>query len=174
MDELLTSQELAKYLKLNQATVIRKAQKGEIPAIRIGKQLRFNKSSIDNWLLRKTVGRALQILVVDDEQLILNLFVNSLKGKDFQVSATPDPVEASMLISKMRFDLIFLDLVMPKMDGSELFRRIRELDKVVPIVIITGYPDSDLLNKVMEQGPFMVLKKPFSVDEIITTVRSYA
>jgi excisionase family DNA binding protein len=174
MDELLTSQELAKYLKLNQATVIRKAQKGEIPAIRIGKQLRFNKSSIDSWLLRKTVGRPLQILVVDDEQLILNLFVNILKGKDFEVTTTPNPMEASELITTMHFDLIFLDLVMPGMDGSELFRRIRGIDKLVPIVVITGYPDGDLLNKVMEQGPFMVLKKPFSVDEIIKTVRSFA
>jgi len=173
MDELLTSQELAKYLKLNQTTVIRKAQKGEIPAIRIGKQLRFDKNSIDKWLLQKTVGRSLQILVVDDEPIILNLFTNSLKGNEYQVSATTSAQEALELINKVHFDLIFLDLMMPEMNGSELFRRIREIDKLVPVAIITGYPDSDLMNKVMEQGPFLVLKKPFTVDEIFKTVRSF-
>ncbi len=173
MDELLTSQELAKYLKLNQTTIIRKAQKGEIPAIKIGKQLRFNKNSIDKWLLQKTVGRPLQILVVDDESLVLNLFMNSLKGNGFQVSTTTDANEALELVARVHFDLIFLDLMMPKMNGSDLFRLIREVDKTVPITIITGYPDSELMNQVMNQGPFLVLKKPFTIDDIFKTVRSF-
>jgi excisionase family DNA binding protein len=174
MDELLTSQELANYLKLNQATIIRKAQKGEIPAIRIGKQLRFNKSSIDRWLREKTTGRQSRVLVIDDDPIILNLFANGLKGNGFYIATTTDADEALELIAKEHFDIIFMDLIMPEINGSELFPRIREIDELVPIAIITGYPDSELMNKVMKQGPLLVLKKPFSIDDIIKTLHSFA
>lgn len=54
--ELLTTQELAEYLKLNPQTILRKARAGELPAIRLGKEFRFLKSQIDQWLLSKTVA----------------------------------------------------------------------------------------------------------------------
>lgn len=79
MQELLTPHELARYLKLNHTTVIRKANKGEIPAIKIGKQFRFDKYQIDKWLFQHTVGRQAQILVVDDEPVIGQLFRDSLE-----------------------------------------------------------------------------------------------
>jgi excisionase family DNA binding protein len=173
MDKLLTPQELAKYLKLNPTTVIRKANKGEIPSIKIGKQFRFDKVQIDRWLLQKTVGRPLQILVVDDEPVIGRLFTDSLQECGYQVTTTLSSLEALELVAKRRFDLIFLDLFMPEIDGSELFRRIREIDKHVLITIITGYPDSDLMGKAMEQGHFMVMKKPFDADDILKAVRGF-
>jgi len=59
--ELLTTQELAEYLKLNPQTVLRKARGGELPAIKLGKEFRFLKQQIDQWLLSKAVAR-LQVL----------------------------------------------------------------------------------------------------------------
>jgi DNA-binding NtrC family response regulator len=81
-------------------------------------------------------------------------------------------VEALGLVEKDRFDLIFLDLVMPGLDGSEVFKRIRKIDEHVPVAIITGHPDSELLAKAMEQGPFIVMKKPLDIYEIRKTVYS--
>jgi DNA-binding NtrC family response regulator len=75
-------------------------------------------------------------------------------------------------VEKDRFDLIFLDLVMPGLDGSEVFKRIRKIDEHVPVAIITGHPDSELLAKAMEQGPFIVMKKPLDIYEIRKTVYS--
>jgi len=174
MGELLTPQELAKYLKLNPTTLIRKAAKGEIPAIKIGKLFRFDKSQIDRWLLQKTMGRPLQILVVDDEPLIGKLFKDSLEQCGYQVTTTVSSLKALELATHRHFDFVFLDLVTPELDGNELFRRIREIDVHVPIAIITGYPDSDLMSKAMEQGPFLVIKKPFDSDDILEAVHSYA
>ena len=174
MDQLLTPQELAKYLKLNPTTVIRKAHKGEIPAIKIGRQFRFNKDQIDRWLLQKTVGRRAQILVIDDEPLVGKLFRDSLQEKNgYHVRTALSSPEALELIASQNFDLIFLDLVMPQLDGSELFRRIRKIDKQVPIAIITGYPDSNLLKKAKEHGPFMIMIKPFTSEDILQAVRSF-
>jgi len=173
MDQLLTPQEMAKYLKLNHTTIIRKAHKGEIPAIKIGKQFRFDKSQIDKWLTQQTVGRQAQILVVDDEVAIGQLFRDSLERNGYQVTALSSSLEALEMLSRQRFDLIFLDLAMPELDGSELFRQIRKIDKQVPIAIITGYPDSDLLKKAKEHGPFMIMIKPFTSDEILQAVHTF-
>jgi excisionase family DNA binding protein len=173
MEQLLTPQELAKYLKLNHTTVIRKAHRGEIPAIKIGKQFRFDRNQIDKWLTQQTVGRLAHILVVDDEITIGQLFRDSLEKNGCQVTAMSNSLEALEIISRQRFDLIFLDLAMPELDGSELFRRIRKIDKQVPIAIITGYPDSDLLKKAKEHGPFLIMIKPFTSDDILQAVNAF-
>ncbi len=174
MEQLLTPQELAKYLKLNHTTIIRKAHKGEIPAIKIGKQFRFEKGQIDKWLTQQMVGRQGQILVVDDELPIGQLFRDSLEKNGYQVTAMRNSLEALEMVSRQHFDLIFLDLAMPELDGSELFRQIRKIDKQVPIGIITGYPDSELLKKAKEHGPFLIMIKPFTGDEILQAVQTFS
>jgi excisionase family DNA binding protein len=174
MNALLTPQELADMLQLNSATITRKAKKGEIPAIKIGKQFRFDKDQIDKWLFRQTVGRPAHILVVDDEPVICQLFRDSLEKNGYKVTTTLSSPEASELVVKQHFDLIFLDLVMPEIDGSELFHRIRKIDKQVPIAIITGYPDSELLIKAKKQGPFIIMIKPFTDDEILQAVYTFS
>ena len=174
MNELLTPQELAQYLKMSRATVMRKARNGEIPSIKIGKQFRFDKDRVDGWLLQKTVGRSLHILVVDDEPAIGKLFKDGLGRNGIQVTATESSSEALELAAKSHFDLIFLDLVMPEIDGSELFRRIRDIDKHVPVTIMTGYSDTDLMKEAMEQAPFLVMAKPFGIEDILGVVRVFA
>ncbi len=57
MKELLTTQEMASYLKLRPETVLRKARKGELPAVKIGRQYRFDMDQINNWLLQNANRR---------------------------------------------------------------------------------------------------------------------
>jgi len=57
MKELLTTQELAKYLKIRPETVLRKSRKGELPAVKIGRQYRFDVDQINNWLLQNANRR---------------------------------------------------------------------------------------------------------------------
>jgi excisionase family DNA binding protein len=170
MKELLTTEEMASYLRLRPETVIRKAKKGELPAIKIGRQFRFDKNQTDRWLLQNLVGRVPRVLVVDDEPLVGKLFEETLREIGIGVTATSSSVEAVGLVSGEHFDLAFIDLKMPVMDGNELFMRIREIDERLPVVIITGYPESELLDKVMQQGPFIVLKKPFESGDILSVV----
>ena len=82
-------------------------------------------------------------------------------------------LEALELVSNKHFDIIFLDLLIPELDGAELFRHIRQIDKKLPVAIITGYPDGDLMRRAMEHGPFTVMKKPFNSDQILDIVRSF-
>lgn len=174
MAELLTARELAQYLKLNPVTVLRKARKGEIPAIKVGQHFRFDKNQIDKWLVQKTVGRTAHILVVDDEPMVGQFFMDGLNKNGYHIMATVSGLEAIDLVATSHFDLIFLDLIMPVLDGCEIFKRIRKVDEHVPIAIITGYPDSDQMKKILDLGPILVLKKPLHMEDVIKTIQNFA
>lgn len=174
MTKLLSAYELAEYLNLKPVTIRRKAKTGEIPFIKIGNRLRFDKKQVDKWLLSNPQRNRLQIFVVDDEPTIGRLFEESLGKSDYQVTVSLSSLEALEILEKRRFDLIFLDLVMPEVNGVEFFRRLRKKDKYTPVAIITGYPDSDLLKRAMAYGPFVVMVKPFHRDDILNTIANFA
>ncbi len=173
MNTLFSAIQLAEYLNLKPVTIRRKAKKGEIPSIKVGNRIRFDKQQIDRWLLQRSNGRPVHILVVDDEPLVGELFKESLDENIYQVMTTLSSLEALELVSNKHFDIIFLDLLMPELDGAELFQRIRQTDNRVPIAIITGYPDSDLMKRAMEYGPFTVMKKPFNSEDILDALCSF-
>lgn len=172
MSELLTTKEIAKYLKLRSETVLRKVRKGEIPAIKMGGRFRFDKEQIDEWLHHKSTAKK-RILVIDDEEIIRWLFKETLEDNGYHVMTVVDGTEALELVRSWNFDLIFIDLKMPGMNGAETFRRIRQINESLPIVIITGYPMSDLMEQALEQGPFGVMKKPFNALDIQRSADSF-
>ncbi len=173
MNELLTTQQIAEYLKLKPVSVRRKAKRGEIPSIKVGSRIRFDKRQVDRWLSQQSSGQPMHILIVDDEPVIGQLFRDSLDDHIYRVTTTLSSLEALELIKNRHFALIFLDLLMPELDGAELFRQIRLVNSGVPVVIITGYPDSEIMNRAMEHGPITVLRKPFTGDDILSTVHSF-
>lgn len=173
MGELLTVDEVARYLKLDPVTVRRKAARGEIPAIKLGRRFRFDTDEINNWLHKRKVGAKTQVLVIDDEPLTGKLFKSTLQKYGYQVTTTLSSLEALELLAREHFDLIFLDLKMPELDGGELFRRIRETIHNARVAIITGYPESDLMVKAIEYGPFVVMRKPISSTDILAAVATF-
>jgi len=173
MEKLLSTNNIAEYLDVTPATVRRKALNGEIPSIKVGNRLRFNKQQVDKWIMQNSKGRRIPILVVDDEPVVGQLIKDSLDEFGYQVTTTLSSLDALGLLSNKHFDLIFLDLLIPELDGAELFRRIKQMDKQIPVVIITGYPDSEVMKRAMEHGPLMVLKKPFTVEDVLNTVQVF-
>jgi len=165
LTELLTTREIARYLRLRTETVLRKVKDGEIPAIKIGGRFRFDKKRIDDWLSHSATSKK-RILVVDDDAMIRRLFKETLEPGNYHVMTAEDGVEALKLVKSRDFDLIYLDLKMSGMDGAETFRRIKRINGSIPVVIITGYPTSELMERALEQGPFGVMKKPFDARDI--------
>ena len=113
------------------------------------------------------------VLIVDDESAIRKLLVRSVGPLGVRATTAKDGNEAIEKFSQDRFDLVLLDLVMPGLDGVETLRRIKEINPKVSVVIITGYPDSELLDQALSIGPFAVMRKPFSQDDIQSAVRLY-
>lgn len=172
MSELLTTEEIAKYLKLRPETVLRKVRKGEIPSIKVGGRFRFDKEQIAEWLRHKSTAKK-RILVIDDEEIIRQLFKETLEDSNYHVITAKDSTKALELVKSWNFDLIFLDLKMPGMNGAETFRQIRQINNSMPVVIITGYPISELMEQALEQGPFGIMKKPFSAFDIQRSADSF-
>ena len=172
MDELLTTKEIAKYLRLRPETVLRKVRRREIPAIKMGGRFRFDKEQIDEWLRHRSTAKR-RILVIDDEEIIRHLFRETLEARNYHVITAADGAEGVELVKSWNFDLIFADLKIPGMDGVETFRQIRCINESVPVVIITGYPMSDLMGQALEQGPFGIMKKPFNALDIQRSADSF-
>lgn len=116
----------------------------------------------------------LKILVVDDNIPTLELITHVLATLGVNVRALGDSQEAATLVSKEKFDGIFLDLAMPKVDGFELAGRIRQStpNKRTPIVIVTALEDKQTLQRAFAVGGTFFLQKPLSKDKLVHLLNS--
>lgn len=173
MTELMTVEEVASYLRVTKKTIYRLLKRGSISATKVGHQWRFDKASIDEWLHQKPVETKASILVIDDEEIIRSLFKDTLEELGHRVLVAETGSEGLELVKQRYFTMVFLDLKMPGMDGAELFRQIKTIKPKLPIIIITGYPDSDVMARALAQAPFGVMNKPFTESDVITAVNNF-
>ena len=111
------------------------------------------------------------VLVVDDEQNIVNIIAFNLKKEGYEVLTAGDGEEAVEIVEKHQPDLILLDIMMPKMDGYEACRKIREKYNR-PIIMLTARAEE--LDKVLglEMGADDYVTKPFGTRELIARVKA--
>jgi len=173
MTKLMTLSEVADYLRVTKKTVYRLLTRGKIPATKVGKQWRFAKDTIDGWLQQNSVKAKANILVVDDEEAIRLLFKATLRDLGHRLVVAETASEGLERVKEQDFDLVFLDLKMPGMDGAELFRQIKLGKPKLPVIIITGYPDSKIMAQALAHGPFGVMNKPFGEADIVNAVNNF-
>ncbi len=173
MRELITVEEAADYLRITKRTIYRLLKRGNIPSTKVGRQWRFDKASIDEWLQRNSAQAKATILIVDDEETIREIFKEALEELGHRVMVAENGYKGLELVKQWDFDLVFLDLKMPDMDGAELFHQINTIKPKLPVTIITGYPESEIMARALAQGPFGVMKKPFSASEIVMAVNNF-
>lgn len=171
MHNLLTVKETAKYLRIPLPTVYYLVQRGQLPAIQIGGRWRIKKSSLDKDILKEEKSGQPTVLVVDDDENLQNLFKVFLRKIGFSRVVVGTVKEALAAIEKQKFDLIFLDLKLPDGPADDVYDAAKEQQPDSPIVIITGYPDSAMLDRILARGPITVLKKPLKVEQLRETVR---
>lgn len=106
-----------------------------------------------------------RILVVDDEKGICDYVQTLLEADGYQVKTLSDPTAAEDEVRAGGYHLVILDLMMPKMDGIEVLRRIRKIDTDLAVVIFTGFPNLDTAVASMKLDAVDYIKKPFNVDE---------
>jgi len=173
MAELMTLEELALYLRFTKKTIYGLLKQGNIPGIKIGRKWRFEKDVIDNWLHRNMKGVKTRILVIDDDEIIGSLFKATLEEEGHTVVTARTGTEGIQYAKQRDFDLVFLDLKLPDMDGAQVLREIRSISPTLLVTIITGYPGSDMMERALKQGPLGVMNKPFSDSDIIAVVNSF-
>ncbi len=171
--EFMTLDEVADYLRVTTKTVYRLLEKSAIPATKVGRQWRFDRDAIDAWLRQNSRKAGGNILVIDDDESICNLFKDTLEGSGYTVTTTNTSLWGLELVKNQNYNMVFLDLKMPGMDGVELFRQIRLTKASMPVTIITGYPDTELMMSALTYGPLAVMKKPFRESDILDAVNNY-
>ena len=173
MAELMTVEELGQYLRFTKKTIYKLLKQGSIPALRIGNKWRFDRKAIDDWLHQSLIKKKTHILVIDDDDIILSLFQEILESEGHKVVTAGTSAEGIECFGQQDFNLIFLDLKMPDIDGAELLKQIKSTKPAVPVTIITGYPGSEVMERALKQGPFGVMEKPFDANDIISAVNSF-
>nr|WP_320133544.1 response regulator [uncultured Holophaga sp.] len=107
--------------------------------------------------------RPARILLVDDESIILMSATHALEGAHYQVETAGDGAEALEIFGRRPFQAVVLDLTMPRMDGRETFRRLRELAPDLPVIICSGYSGLEDLIDGHGRPPDRFLPKPYSL-----------
>ncbi|MCF2132583.1 response regulator, partial [Strepomyces sp. STD 3.1] len=113
-----------------------------------------------------------KLLVVDDEQSIVTLLQYNLQQAGFEVLTAMDGEEGLELANSQELDLIVLDLMLPKMDGIEVCKKLRQQKVMVPILMLTAKDDE--FDKVLglELGADDYMTKPFSPREVVARVKA--
>jgi excisionase family DNA binding protein len=171
-DSLITVKEVADYLKLKEQTVYLLARQNKIPSLKVGGSLRFKKSQIDAWLASspKTGGQdssRQKVLVVDDEELVREALKRMVELHDIQAVTVASGLKAIEAVKQESFRMVFLDLGMPGMNGVETLKALKEIDRHLVFVVVTGLAgESDLFRSVLDHAPVSVIPKPFTLQQI--------
>jgi len=171
MHNLMTVKETAEYLRIPLPTVYYLVQRGQLPAIQIGGRWRVKKDALDRDVLHEEETGQPTVLVVDDDEALQDTFKLFLKKAGFSRLVVGTGKEALAALGKQKFDLCFLDLQLPDIMGDEIYAVAKEKYPDMPIVIITGYPDSEMMNNVLKHGPVTMLKKPLKLEDLEGTLR---
>ncbi len=117
------------------------------------------------------------ILIVDDDPAVQLTIRLLLERAGHQVTVAGDGRKGLALVEGNQFDLLFLDIFMPGMDGLETMRHVRALQPKIPIIVISGrsitpdaYAEPDFLKMATKLGAVASLQKPFRSDALLATV----
>ena len=113
-----------------------------------------------------------KILITDDDMDLRELLTEAVKNWGYVVSVARDGDEALRKLRMERFDIVITDLMMPGMDGLALLQKIKDLDKEVLVIIITGYATIETAVKAIESGAYDYIAKPFRLDELMIVIKN--
>ena len=113
-----------------------------------------------------------RILVVDDEPGVRELICDALHMSDFQTLQAVDGLTALAAIRRDRFDLIILDINMPKLDGLELLEKIRKDGMEIPALMLSARGDKVDISQGLKLGADDYMTKPFSIEELVLRVKA--
>ncbi|MCB9800057.1 MAG: response regulator [Candidatus Omnitrophica bacterium] len=114
-----------------------------------------------------------KILIIDDEKGICEEFKDILEEDGHEVEAAHNGPEGIEKASQQQFDLVFLDVLMPKMEGREVLEKIKKISQV-PVAIMSGYIPDNKEKEVLALGAVACLKKPLDLGKVKKLIASVA
>jgi len=124
---------------------------------------------IEELLCEKTL-----ILVVDDQFGDRGTLKAILEEKGYRVATARDGAEAIKMVMEKHYDIIFLDIRLPDMNGVETFERVKEIDPKAAVIMMTGYTEEDLVKRAVSGGAYTCIYKPFDMEKVVALVENIA
>ena len=116
----------------------------------------------------------MRIMIVDDEIQVAEMLAESVTRQGHEAIVVSNGLEGLSVINHRSFDAVFLDIVMPKLNGIELLRRIRERHPALPVIVITGNASADEVDEARRLGVTDVIEKPFGLRNFTHALSSLA
>ena len=120
------------------------------------------------------MAKKIALLLVEDERILAEILCDTLCGRDFEVTLAYDGEEGYARAQERSFDVIVSDIMMPRLDGFSLVKRLRKEGCTAPVLFLTARSSTDDVVKGFEVGGNDFLRKPFAIDELIVRVRALA
>jgi DNA-binding response OmpR family regulator len=120
----------------------------------------------------QTMDKKINILIVDDEALIRDNLASLLERSGFKVAVAVDGQDALNKLGHVSVDLIVLDVMMPRMDGRETLRQLRQNRNWIPVILLTQVGDAAERAMALEEGADDYLNKPFDTHELIARIKT--
>jgi DNA-binding NtrC family response regulator len=108
---------------------------------------------------------------VDDDVIVIKSCRRILEAEGFEVTTVPSADDALEKIKMYDFDLLVMDVKMPKHDGIFLMREIKKNWPDIPIIVMSGYPTRETIADVLELGAIQFIPKPFKPDEFMKSIQ---
>ncbi|MDR1474227.1 MAG: response regulator [Endomicrobium sp.] len=116
------------------------------------------------------MNRKLNILIADDEISLRTSLKDILEMEGYNIAEVGNGLDAVEAVKNGNFDVVFLDIRMPIMNGVEAFREISKFNKKIIVIIMTAYALTDLIEEA-EQKAFLLIDKPFDIPYILEVLR---
>jgi len=110
------------------------------------------------------------ILVVDDLRSIRLTLGGILEEKGHNVVTVENGYQAIEAVRKAHFDVIFMDIKMPGINGVQTFREVKKIDPKAVVIMMTAYSVEELVKEALEEGAYAIVYKPFDIDRIIAII----
>ena len=114
----------------------------------------------------------IKVLLVEDEQTLAMIIKDTLEGQGFLIHTAVDGEEGLRLFFDLHPDVLVADVMMPRMDGFEMVRRIRQTDRRTPVLFLTARSAVNDVVEGFELGANDYLKKPFGMQELIVRIKA--
>ena len=114
------------------------------------------------------------ILVVDEQFTDREALKKILEDRGYRVATASDGAEAIKMVKSRHYDIIFLDVRLPDMNGVETFEQVKKIDPQATVIMMTGCAEEDLVKRAVSAGAYTCLYKPFDIEKVITLVETVA